>query len=220
MNITTPSKTFPNVSHIQDVTSADPAVDGPSDTTAAVSGDWVLRLAQLLINRADKKLDDLMNDAQATSNTSDVLADLVKALAPYSNGMDHRDNGKDGDNGATALNAENAADAGNWNAAIEGAIKKLPPGSPLVTKLKDLEFRPMDPVTLQPIPARDFICNLVTMNGLQANLQQIQKGNDQEASMQTFLAQQAVSNRDETITLLSGIQAEFNKTLDQQVDKI
>jgi hypothetical protein len=212
---------YPNVPHTQDLSATDSAAtEATGDASVAISSDWVLRLAQLLINRADKKLDDLMNDAQATSQTSDVLAELGKELAPYSNGMDHRESGKDGDNGSTALNAQNAADAANWNGAIERAIQKLPPNSPVVVQLRGLEFQPMDPVTLKPIPVDSFICNQATMAGLQANLAQIQKRNDQEASMQTFLAQQAVSSRDETITLLSGVQQDFNKTLDQQVEKI
>jgi hypothetical protein len=220
MNVSTPSKPYPNA-FTQDLSPVAPAeTDGTGDATTAVSGDWVLQLAQLLIGRADAKLNQLMSDAQVTNNTSDVLAELNKDLAPYSNGMDHRKNANDGDNGATALNAENAADAANWNAAIEKAIQKVPQDSPIVARLKGLEFQPMDPVTLQPIPADSFICNQVTMSGLQGDLQKIQQSNDQDASMQTFLAQQAVSSRDETITLLSGIQQEFNKTLDQQVEKV
>jgi hypothetical protein len=58
------------------------------------------------------------------------------------------------------------------------------------------------------------------MSARQASLSEIQKSNDSEGSMQTFMVQQAIQDRDQTITLLSGLQQEMNKTLDDQAQKI
>jgi hypothetical protein len=175
-----------------------------------------------MIDAADDKLNELMNEAQDQKQSADVLAALLKHLAVYTN-MDHRDNGHDGDNGAKAENGQNVNNAMDWDGSIEDAISKLPGGdnNPLASSLRGLEFGTTNAKNPNPnFDPNSFICNAAQMSGLQASLAEIQKQNDSDGSMTTFCVQQAVQDRSQQITLLSGIQQEYNKTLDDQVAKI
>jgi hypothetical protein len=215
MNVNAPNNDSGSTIHVSDPTAATGvATDGGDTPNTAVSGDWMLRLARIFITRSDNKLNDLMNDADTTNATDDVLAELAKQLEPFANGMDHRDNGKDGDAGAKALNGDNVKDALTWNADIDNAIAHLPADSPVAQQLAELKFKD------QALDPNTFICSFKDMSDLQARFAKIQKATDQDASMQTFLAQQAMNDRSTVITLLSGIQQEFAKTLDGQVAKI
>jgi hypothetical protein len=191
-------------------------------SNTAVSGDWVVQLAKMMISGADSNLNYLMTQAQNANSTATVLANLSTQLAAYSNGMDARADGKSGDTGSTALNPENVSQAEVWDTDIAAAIQQLPPNSPYAAQLEALEFGTGagHSTPKSTFDASSFTCSAATMSGLQSNLAAIQKANDSDVSMQTFYVQQAVSDRDQQITMLSSIQSDFNKTLDTQAQQV
>jgi hypothetical protein len=58
------------------------------------------------------------------------------------------------------------------------------------------------------------------MAGLQGQLQQFQRENDENTSMNAFLVKQAIDNRGTDIGTLSGLQQDMARSLADQIAKI
>lgn len=193
---------------------------GVADPPPSVSGAWLLQLAQVLMARADNKLQEVLDDARNQNAVATAMVKVGKAIAECPDGLDFRQNGPPGDANCAADNQKNIDGAKRYNVSIQQAIDALPSDSPYRAQLEGLKI-PQDRIDHKDGNGNsDFILPKSEMAGMQAQFEGMKKQNDADGNMKTFYAQQAVSERTEVLQMLSGVQQEINKTLEFQTQKI
>jgi hypothetical protein len=191
-----------------------------SDSHMAVGGAWLMQLAKILMDRADNKLQAVLDDSKNQNAVASAMITVGKVMAQNPDGFDNRINGPSGDTNCEADNQKNIDGANAYNHAIDEAINSLPSDSPYRQELASLKI-PQERIDHKDGNGNhDFILGKSEMAGMQAQFEGLKKQNDADGNMKTFYAQQAVSDRSELIQMLSGIQQSINKTLEFQSQKI